>query len=142
MSAGNVESGPPPVVMMVSWVQQAAFNPPAVSVALAKGRPIGTLLAEHASFVLSILGQKDTALMKRYARGHPPGGDPFTGVVTLRTPSGATYFADALAYLECRVVHRHDFAGDHEILIAHVLGGALLHDGPSFTHLRGNGFHY
>jgi len=142
MSAGHPGSNPAPVVMLASWVQQAAFDPPSVSVALAKGRPIAALLAEHKTFVLSVLGQNDTSLMKKYARGVPPGVDPFDGVATHITPSGATYFPDALSYLECRLLQRLDFGGDHEILIGEVVSGAILRDGPSFTHLRGNGFRY
>ena len=80
--------------------------------------------------------------MKKYARGIPPGQDPFEGVDVVRTPAGLPVPAAALAWLECEVISGCEFGGDHELLVARVTDGALLRDGPSFTHLRGNGFHY
>ena len=47
-----------------------------------------------------------------------------------------------LAWLEGRVIQTCEFGGDHELLIAQITDGAVLRDGASFTHLRGNGFHY
>jgi 3-hydroxy-9,10-secoandrosta-1,3,5(10)-triene-9,17-dione monooxygenase reductase component len=127
--------------MLASWVQQAGFDPPAVSIAVAKGRPVMDLLRSTPSFALSILG-KDTTLMRKYARGIKPGESPFEGVAIQRSPNGSTYLSDAVAYLDCRLLHACDFGGDHEIIVAQVTGGRLLRDAPCFTHTRGNGFHY
>src|SRR5688572_10656191 len=63
--------------MMASWVQQAAFDPPAVSIAMAKGRPIARLIHASKRMALSIIPEVDTSLMKRYARGVKEGEDPF-----------------------------------------------------------------
>src|SRR5439155_12980425 len=71
--------------MMASWVQQAAFDPPAVSVAVARGRPIGEMIRASGKFSLSIIPEGDTTLMKRYARGIKAGEDAFAGVETLTT---------------------------------------------------------
>jgi 3-hydroxy-9,10-secoandrosta-1,3,5(10)-triene-9,17-dione monooxygenase reductase component len=132
-----------PLAMMASWVQQAAFHPPSVTVGVAKGRPVGDALrAPGATFGLSVVGEGETSLMKKYARGIPPGADPFDGVLTRRAEHGTTIFADALAYLECRVTKFVDFGADHDLVIAEVIAGELLKDGASFTHLRGSGFHY
>lgn len=128
--------------MMSSWVQQASFDPPTVTVALSKYRPIRDLIAGAGQFAVAVVGAADTSLMKRYARGVEPGRDPFEGVETITTPAGEVVPAAALAWLECRVVQIIEFGGDHELLIARVGGGAVLRDGPSFTHLRKNGFHY
>src|SRR5215208_979195 len=66
--------------MMASWVQQVAFDPPALSVAVAKGRVIGDMIRASKKFSLSIIPEGDTMLMKRYARGIKPGEDAFAGV--------------------------------------------------------------
>jgi flavin reductase (DIM6/NTAB) family NADH-FMN oxidoreductase RutF len=63
--------------------------------------------------------------MKKYARGVRAGEDPFAGMRTAETAGGATYLADALAYLECEVQDRHP-AGDHELVVGRVVGGRLL----------------
>ena len=128
--------------LMVSWVQQAAFSPPAVSIAIASDRPARKLIDAGGAFALSILAKADNHLMKKYARGIPEGEDPFAGVTTGTTPGGAIYLADALAWLECRLIRSCEFDGDHDIYVAEIVAGHLLKDEPSFTHTRGNGFHY
>lgn len=131
-----------PLAMMASWVQQAAFQPPCVSVAVAKGRTVGDALTPGAVFALCVVPEGDKSLMKKYARGIAPGADPFDGVSTRRTERGAVILSDALAYLECRVEMRVDLGADHNVVIAEVTAGELLKDGASFMHLRGSGFHY
>ena len=131
-----------PAAMMVSWVQQAAFDPPAVSVAVHKDRPIRHMIGASGRLALAVVGEGDTSLMKKYARGIPPGHDPFDGVEILRTPAGLPVPAAALAWLECGVLDALDFGADHDLVVARVTAGALLREGASFTHLRGSGFHY
>jgi flavin reductase (DIM6/NTAB) family NADH-FMN oxidoreductase RutF len=128
--------------MMASWVQQASFQPPAVSIAMAKGRPIAELIRASGKLALSIIPEGDSSLMKRYARGVQPGEDPFAGVETIQTPGGLPAMKSALAWLECRLIHTCDFHGDHELLIGEVIAGNILHPGAAFMHQRGSGFHY
>src|SRR5690349_15895184 len=132
-----------PLAMMASWVQQVAFQPPTISIAIAKERPAHAALSKSgAMFALSVVPEGDTSLMKKYARGIPAGADPFEGVHTKRAKHGATVLSDALAYIECRVTKTVEFGADHDLFLAEVVGGELLEEGSSFTHLRGNGFHY
>ena len=128
--------------MLASWVQQAAFEPPAVSVAIAKGRPIAELIRASSVFALSIIAKDDTTLMKKYARGVKDDEDPFAGVHARPGALGAPILTDALAFLECRLQSTFDFGGDHEIYVAEVVAGQMLCDGQAFAHQRGNGFHY
>ena len=128
--------------MMASWVQQCAFEPPAATVALAKGRPIGEIIRGSGRFALSVVGEEDTSLMKRYARGVKEGEDAFAGVETFATPGNIPVLKAAVAWMECRVLKTCDFGGDHELLVAEVTAGDLLAPGKAFTHQRGSGFHY
>ena len=128
--------------MLASWVQQAAFAPPAITVAIAPDRPIARVIQQSKQFAVSIIPETDTTLMKRYARGLKVDEDPFAGLKTLATPSGQTVFAEAVAWLDCQLLQRCGFNADHELFIAEVTAGHLLADGKSFTHQRGNGFHY
>ena len=131
-----------PEVMMASWVQQAGFQPPSVSVAVAKERPIRQSLLAAGRFALAVVPQDDTSLMKKYGRGVAPGADPFEGVEVIHTPAGLPVPAGALAWLECELTQAVDYGGDHEIHDARVTAGQVLRDGKSFSHQRGNGFHY
>jgi flavin reductase (DIM6/NTAB) family NADH-FMN oxidoreductase RutF len=130
------------VAMMVSWAQQAAFAPLSLTVALAKDRPAYPLIRDGRLFSLSVLPQDDTSLMRRYARGVKPGEDPFAGVKVAQTPAGQPYLADAIAWLDCRTTQIVDFGADHDLVIAEITAGAVTRDTPSFTHLRGSGYHY
>lgn len=128
--------------MLASWVQQAAFEPPAVSIAIAKQRSISELIRGSGKLALSIVPGEDTSLMKHYARGVSDNVDAFAGVKTRELPSGLPILADSLAYLECRLLQSFEFAADHELFLAEVTAGELLRDGAAFAHQRGNGFHY
>jgi len=131
-----------PEVMMASWVQQAGFEPLCVSIAVQKERPIRQALLSSRRFALAVLPQDDTSLMKKYARGVPPGQEPFEGIEVLNTPRGLPVPAGALAWLECELMQACDFGGDHELHVARVTAGQVLREGKSFTHLRGSGTHY
>lgn len=127
--------------MLASWVQQCGFEPPCVSIAIAKGRPITELIRASGRLALSIVSAEDKTLMKYYAR-LKPGEDPFAGVATQPAPNGVPVLSDALGYLDCELRTYHDFAGDHELFIAQVTDGEIFREGSAFAHQRGNGFHY
>jgi 3-hydroxy-9,10-secoandrosta-1,3,5(10)-triene-9,17-dione monooxygenase reductase component len=131
-----------PAAMLASWVQQAGFEPPTITVALATGRPIADIIRTTRKFALSIVPQEDTALMRHYARAAPADADPFANVRTEKAPSGMAILADALGYLDCRLLDVCDFGGDHELFIGEVRAANILREGRAFTHQRGNGLHY
>jgi flavin reductase (DIM6/NTAB) family NADH-FMN oxidoreductase RutF len=128
--------------MLASWVMQAAFEPPCLSVAIAKGRPIIQLIRRVSHFVLSIVPEGDKTLMKRFARGFKEGEDPFAGISTSKSSAGVPILCDALGWIEAKLIDSFNYTADHEILIAQVTAGALLREGHAFNHQRGNGFHY
>jgi 3-hydroxy-9,10-secoandrosta-1,3,5(10)-triene-9,17-dione monooxygenase reductase component len=130
------------LAMLASWVQQASFEPPTISIAMAKGRPIGTLIRASARLAISIIPEHDKSLMKKYARGMKDGEDPFAGVAVSQSPTGVPILSDALGWLEAKLIQTCEFGADHELLIGQVTSGALLREGTAFTHQRGNGFHY
>lgn len=139
LSAGEK---PEAYAMLVSWVQQVGFEPPAVSIALAKDRPMLATVERLGICALSVLGKSQSALIKRYARPISSGVDPFDGVAVHSTPGGQTVLAEAIAWLECRVLQICHPGGDHDLLIARISAAELGNDEPAFTHLRGNGLHY
>src|SRR4051812_20135302 len=127
--------------ILASWVQQASFDPPALSIALAKSRGIGDAIRASKRFALSIVPEEDKSLMKHYARPIAEDVDPFAGVRTIETPGGIPALADALAWIECEVLNGCDFGGDHELVVGKIVAGEILREGKPFMHVRGNGFH-
>lgn len=127
---------------LVSWVQQAGFDPPMVTVAIASDRPLVPIIRREQHFVLSVVAAEDTSLMKRYVRGVSPGPEAFVGVNHRPAGCGVPILTDALAYLECQLQQVCDIEADHLLLVGRVIEGAVLREGASFTHVRGNGFRY
>jgi flavin reductase (DIM6/NTAB) family NADH-FMN oxidoreductase RutF len=127
--------------MLASWAMQAGFEPPAITIAIAKGRPVAELIRGSGTLALSIIPAEDKSLMKHYAR-LKPGDDPFAGVQTRPSALGIPILSDALGYLEGRIRQFVDAGIDHDLCIVEVTGAEILREGAAFAHQRGNGFHY
>ena len=129
--------------MLASWVSQATFNPPGLTVAVAKERAIESLLHVGNKFVLNILQEgKHVSLMKQFLKPFAPGEDRFVGVATEEAENGCPILTEALAYLECRVDQRME-CGDHWLLYAVAEKGKLLQsEGVTALHHRKSGSHY
>jgi flavin reductase (DIM6/NTAB) family NADH-FMN oxidoreductase RutF len=128
--------------MLASWVQQAAFEPLAVSLAIARDRPMRDTIVRTRRFALSVISAGDTDLLRRFARQRGPEHDPFEGLDVIPTPSGIPVVAGALAWLDCELLQAVEFGADHDVMIAGVTAGQVLRQGQSFTHVRGSGLHY
>jgi len=129
--------------MLASWVSQATFNPPGLTVAVAKERAIESLLFKGNSFVLNVLSEgKHIPLMKHFLKPFAPGEDRFEGVATDESENGCPILSDALAYVECQIVNRME-CGDHWLLYAVAEQGNVLQpDGVTAVHHRKSGTHY
>lgn len=133
---GNEESA-----MLASWFQQAAFDPPMITVAVNRKRPIGAIIAASKTFSLSLFHTNQKDLFAHFAKGFQPGEDPFEGIKVARKKTKNPILADAMAYLECELVGVTD-AGDHSIYLGRIIDGGLLNDSHSMVHTRRNGFSY
>ncbi|XZO01847.1 MAG: diflavin flavoprotein [Microcoleus sp.] len=127
--------------MLASWVSQATFSPPGLTIAVAKDRAIEALMYAGDRFVLNILAE-GRQLRRYFMKNFAPGEDRFAGVETMEASNGCPVLKDALAYLECEVVSRME-CGDHWVVYAKVENGHLLNnDGVTAVHYRKSGSHY
>jgi flavin reductase (DIM6/NTAB) family NADH-FMN oxidoreductase RutF len=133
---GDDETG-----MLASWVQQCSFDPPMVSVALNKLRDVVAWLAPGALLVLNIVPEGGKALIARFGKGFTRGEQVFSDLEIARERETPPILLASHAYLVCRVANRVD-AGDHVLVIAHVIRGAVLHEGTPTVHVRKNGLRY
>jgi flavin reductase (DIM6/NTAB) family NADH-FMN oxidoreductase RutF len=133
---GEIESG-----LLTSWVQQCAFEPPTLSVALKRNRPITAWLTDGSPFMLNILDASQTDMVAHFGRGFDPGQPAFLDLEVERLNGGAPVLTEALGYLSCRVSGRCT-VGDHEMVLGVVLGGRVLGDGQPMVHIRKSGSHY
>jgi flavorubredoxin/flavin reductase (DIM6/NTAB) family NADH-FMN oxidoreductase RutF len=127
--------------MLASWVSQATFSPPGLTIAVSKDRAIEALMYAGDKFVLNILAE-GRQLRKQFMKTFAPGEDRFAGVETIEASNGCKVLAEALAYLECEVVSRME-CGDHWVVYAKVDNGHLLKtDGVTAVHYRKSGSYY
>jgi flavin reductase (DIM6/NTAB) family NADH-FMN oxidoreductase RutF len=133
---GDAETG-----MLASWVQQCAFEPPLVSVALRRDRSMISWLTDGSLFSLNILEAGQTDMIAHFGRGFAAGEPAFTELEIDRSAEGGPVLTEALAHLVCRVT-AHFSAGDHELLLAEVTAGRVLNEGQPMVHVRKSGFHY
>jgi flavin reductase (DIM6/NTAB) family NADH-FMN oxidoreductase RutF/flavodoxin len=136
----TVKRGEISTAMLASWVSQASFNPPGLTIAVAKDRAIETYLFESDRFVLNILEQ-GKQLRKHFMKKFAPGEDRFTDVQVEPT-EGGLILPDGLAFLECRVMQRME-CGDHWLIYAIVENGKLLQsNGLTAIHHRKTASNY
>lgn len=123
--------------MLASWVMQAGFVPPAVSIAVAPSRDLMTAIDRGDAFAVSVLSEDQRPLLSRFGK---PAADAFAGLDVARTPSGLAVLAAAAAWLECRPAARVA-QGDHAVVVAAVVAGGGTTDEP-LVHVRKNGLRY
>jgi flavin reductase (DIM6/NTAB) family NADH-FMN oxidoreductase RutF len=129
-----------PIGMLCSFVEQAGFDPPMISVAIGVGRPIEAALQSDSLFGLHILSKENGALLKSFARGGT--AESFDRHVLGDNAFHIPQFLEAWAFLLCKVAGRVR-AGDHTVYVAEVLDGVLQHENQEpMVRVRANGFGY
>ena len=126
--------------MLASWVSQATFNPPGITVAVAKDRALESLTHTGDKFVLNILIE-GKSIRKHFTKNFAPGQNRFEGLNVTEAQNGCYILKDALAYLECTVKNRME-CGDHWLVYAAIDNGAVLNDGVTAVHYRKSGSYY
>jgi flavin reductase (DIM6/NTAB) family NADH-FMN oxidoreductase RutF len=139
----TAKQGDVSTAMLGSWVSQATFNPPGLTVAIAKERAIESLMYPGGKFALNILPEGNhLEYMKHFRRNFAPGEDRFANFITTEADNGCTVLTDALAYVECSVEQRLE-CGDHWVVYATVDNGKLLKpDDVTAVNHRKTGTHY
>ena len=129
--------------MVASWVSQASFSPPGITVAVAKDRAVEALLHKGDRFALNVLAEgRETALMKQFLQPFEPGADRFAGLELDTSPAEQPLLPDALAWLDGKVSQRME-CGDHWLIYAEVdRGGVLDAEGSTAVHQRRSGANY
>ncbi len=129
--------------MIASWVSQASFTPPGLSIAVAKDRAVEALLHTGDYFTINILAAgRHNELMKQFLQSFSPGADRFAGLKIDNSPSGQPILPEALAWLEGCVKLRME-CGDHWLIYAEVNNGQVLDsEGVTAIHHRRTGANY
>jgi flavin reductase (DIM6/NTAB) family NADH-FMN oxidoreductase RutF len=116
-----------------AWLMQVSFDPLLVALSVNPGNASYPLLRESGGFAASVLGREQLELARRFGTRSGRDEDKLDGVAWRPGIGGAPILEKALAFLECAVVDRRP-AGDHELVVARVVGGAVLRDGTPLTY--------
>jgi len=120
--------------MTANWVTQASFDPPMVVVA------VENTDAHH--FAVNVLSQGQRELAGKLGRSSANTPQKLKGVKTKPAPvSGAPILAEALGWIECRVVATLP-SGDHTLVLGEVVEAGVEHDGGQPLTLQEAGFKY
>ncbi|WP_269622108.1 diflavin flavoprotein [Prochlorococcus marinus] len=129
--------------MVASWISQASFSPPGITVAVAKDRAVENLLHTGNFFALNILNEQNyQKLLKQFLQPFAPGADRLSGLELLYTPSSQPILPEALAWIEGCVKQRME-CGDHWLIYAEIKYGKVLNpNGITAVHHRRTGANY
>jgi flavin reductase (DIM6/NTAB) family NADH-FMN oxidoreductase RutF len=129
-------------VMLASWVMQAGFEPPAVSIGVERSRDALPFLQRGGRFVLHLLGSDDRGLIGRFAKPAASGAEPFEGLEIERADCGAAVLRSVANVVECRATGSCP-SGDHEVIVATVERVIRGNDTVEpAVHIRKNGLRY
>ena len=129
--------------MVASWVSQASFSPPGITIAVAKERAVENLLHTGDSFALNILEQNNhKSLLKQFLQTFKPGDNRFADLEIKLSPGKQPLLNEALAWLEGTVNQRME-CGDHWLIYAEIKHGKVIKkDGVTAVHHRKTGANY
>jgi flavin reductase (DIM6/NTAB) family NADH-FMN oxidoreductase RutF len=121
------------VGMTASAFCSVSLTPPLVQVSIDRSASMFEALQRAERYGVSILCADQEALSRRFAA--IDSSHRFDGIGYARGESGLVLLDDALAHLECRIVHRYE-AGDHMMFVGEVESAAAL-DARPLLYYRG-----
>lgn len=126
--------------ILCSFIEQAGFEPPMITISLGKDRPLRSAFDRGELFSVNILGAEDKKLLAAFASARDE--DPFATFEMVENGHGLPQLAGALAWLACRP-RDSVAAGDHVVYVAEVMEGCLHREsGEPMIRVRKNGLAY
>lgn len=128
--------------MLASWVQQAGFEPPMVTVAIRKDRYVADWVERSGRFTLQQVAAGHKALLKHFGKGFEPGEDAFQGLPIREDAEHGPILSEALGAVAAEVAGHID-GGDHRIFLGRLVAAQRRDDhAEPMIHLRKSGLHY
>jgi flavin reductase (DIM6/NTAB) family NADH-FMN oxidoreductase RutF len=132
------ESGP--AAGTITWISQSSFTPPLVMAAIKDGSGLRRAVAASRVFAVHIVGKSQQAMATAFFKGAQPSDGMLNGYRVEAGETGSPLLADAIAWLECRVVNEVT-GGDHIIFVGEVLSAGVRSEEEPLS-LRDTGFSY
>ncbi len=129
-----------PMGMLTTFIEQAGFEPPVITIAVGKTRPILQYLEAGNLFGVNILGKSNQELLKSFVRHDL--GDAFARHELMQNENGVPQFKEAWGFLLCRAGERLT-TKDHVVILGEIIGGELHKSAEEpMVRVRSNGFSY
>ncbi|HYT04610.1 MAG TPA: flavin reductase family protein [Gemmatimonadales bacterium] len=128
--------------MTANWVTQTSSDPPMLAVAVENtSKTIGMIRDAH-HFTVNLFQQGQRELAGKLARASGSAPHKLKGIKTKPAPvSGAPTLADALGWLECRVITTLP-SGDHTLVLGEVIAAGVEHGDAQPLTLQEAGLEY
>jgi len=137
VSHGGEEQG-----MTATWLSQASFAPPMLAVAVENTSRMIGLMRDARHFVINVFHEGQRELAGKLARSSASAPHKLKGIKTKPAPTwGGPILADALGWLECRLVATLP-AGDHTLVLGEVVEAGIEHGDTRPLTLQQAGFEY
>jgi flavin reductase (DIM6/NTAB) family NADH-FMN oxidoreductase RutF len=110
-----------------SWVMQASYRPPLLSIAINPEHASYPLLHSGRTFAVSVLAREQMQQARRFGTSSlsQQAAHKMQGVPWRTGRLGAPILAAALGFFDC-AVEAETAAGDHRIVLGRVIDGAVL----------------
>jgi flavin reductase (DIM6/NTAB) family NADH-FMN oxidoreductase RutF len=108
-----------------AWITQVSFDPLLLALSINPTHASYPILTAAGVFSVSILRRGQLELARHFGTQSGRAVDKLAGQRWQPALAGAPVLLDAGAYLECRVISRYA-AGDHQLVLAQVVGGRVL----------------
>jgi len=109
----------------ISWLTQASFKPPLISLAVRADSHTFAILNQSKAFVLNYLGENQKDVAQKFFKHVEPVDDSIAGETFVRSPLlKLPMFPHMAGYLECKITDIVE-RGDHAVVVAEVLEAEL-----------------
>jgi flavin reductase (DIM6/NTAB) family NADH-FMN oxidoreductase RutF len=108
-----------------AWVMQASFDPLLLALSINPGNASYQLLQAGGGYTVNVLKEGQLELARRFGTRSGRDEDKLAGIPWRPGRSGAPILEAALAYFDCELAGRMR-AGDHELVLGHVIDGKIL----------------
>ena len=119
-----------------TWVCQASFRNPLLTVAIDKGHETYRLIKQSNEAVINVLRADQSELAEFFGKKRE---EPQTRFFRQQVGQASPVLAEGLAAIHCRVLSALD-ARDHEVLLLEATGAEVLGTGEPLVYWSGQGY--
>lgn len=123
-----------------NWLSQAAFEPPAVMVAVENDGKSIEMIRASGVVTVSVLASGQRELAGQLGRSFARNPRKLDGIAHHPGANGCPILDEALGFLECRVIGELN-AGDHTVFVGEITEAGTLREGETLT-MAETGFRY